>query len=44
MNFCPGYQKFNYWKNPEKTARYDRIINDLCHFYSFIDKNWVNVS
>jgi hypothetical protein len=22
-----------YWKNPEKTARYDRIINELCHFY-----------
>ena len=27
MNFCPGS------KNPEKTARYDRIINELCHFY-----------
>jgi hypothetical protein len=30
-------QKFNYWKNPEKTARYDRIINELCHLQSFID-------
>ena len=29
MNFCPGS------KNAilGKTARYDRIINELCHFY-----------
>ena len=29
MNFCPGS------KNSiiGKTARYDRIINELCHFY-----------
>ena len=29
MNFCPGS------KNSiiAKTARYDRIINELCHFY-----------
>jgi len=29
MNFCPGS------KNSiiGKTARYDRIINGLCHFY-----------
>jgi hypothetical protein len=26
-------QKFNHWKNTEKTGRYDRIINELCHFY-----------
>jgi hypothetical protein len=26
-------QKFNYLKNPVKTGRYDRIINELCHFY-----------
>ena len=33
MNFLSRKQKFNYWKNSEKTARYDRIINKLCHFY-----------
>ena len=27
------FGRLNYWKNPEKTARYDRIINELCHFY-----------
>jgi len=31
--FLSRKQQFNYWKNPEKTARYDRIINELCHFY-----------
>jgi hypothetical protein len=34
-------QKFNYWKNPEKTARYDRIINELCHFYKVSCFLWV---
>jgi hypothetical protein len=29
-------QKFNYWENPEKTARYDRIINELCVVVRFI--------
>ena len=40
MNFCPGS------KNSiiGKTARYDRIINELCHLQSFIEKNRVNVS
>jgi hypothetical protein len=33
MNFLSRKHKFNYWKNPEKTARYDRIISELCHFY-----------
>jgi predicted nucleic acid-binding Zn finger protein len=31
--FLSRKQKFNYWKNPEKIGRYDRIINELCHFY-----------
>jgi hypothetical protein len=29
MNFCPGRKK----SINGKTARYDRIINELCHFY-----------
>jgi len=33
MIFLSRKQKFNYWKNLEKTGRYDRIINELCHFY-----------
>ena len=44
MNFCPGIKNSIIGKKNKKTARYDRIINELCHFYSFIDKNRVNVS
>jgi hypothetical protein len=29
MNFCPGSKN----SINGKTARYDRIINELCHFY-----------
>ena len=29
MNFCPGSKNLI----NGKTARYDRIINELCHFY-----------
>ena len=29
MNFCPGSKN----SINGKTARYDRIINALCHFY-----------
>ena len=29
MNFCPGSKNASLGK----TARYDRIINELCHFY-----------
>ena len=29
MNFCPGSKN----SNNGKTARYDRIIKELCHFY-----------
>ena len=32
MNFCPGING--------KTGRYDRIINELCHFYKVsLNKN-----
>ena len=31
--FLYSKQKFNYWEKPKKTARYDKIINKLCHFY-----------
>ena len=40
MNFCPGSKN----SINGKTPRYDRIINELCHLQSFIDKNQVNVS
>ena len=33
MNFCPGSKKKFIGKTPEKTGRYDRISNELCHFY-----------
>jgi hypothetical protein len=33
MNFCPGSKNSIIGKTPEKTGRYDRIINELCHFY-----------
>ena len=34
MNFCPGSKNSIIGeKKNEKTARYDRIINELCHFY-----------
>jgi hypothetical protein len=33
MNFCPGTKN----SINGKTTRYDRIINELCHIYSFID-------
>ena len=29
MNFCPGSEN----SIIGKTARYDRVINELCHFY-----------
>jgi hypothetical protein len=29
MNCCPGSKN----SNNGKTARYERIINELCHFY-----------
>ena len=32
MNFCPG-SKNSIIQLLAKTARYDRIINELCHFY-----------
>jgi hypothetical protein len=31
--FLSRKQKFNYWNTQDKSARYDRIINELCHFY-----------
>jgi hypothetical protein len=33
MNFCPGNKISIIGKTPRKTGRYDRIINELCHFY-----------
>jgi hypothetical protein len=33
MNFCPRSKNSIIGITPEKTARYDRIINELCHFY-----------
>ena len=33
MNFCPGSKNSIIGKKPEKTAKYDRLINELCHFY-----------
>ena len=33
MNFCPGIKNSIIGKKTKKTARYDRIINELCHFY-----------
>jgi hypothetical protein len=32
MNFCPGSKN----SINGKTARYDRIINELCHFYKVL--------
>jgi hypothetical protein len=29
MNFCPGSKNSIIGKKPEKTGRYDRIINEL---------------
>ena len=33
LNFCPGSTNSIIGKNPENTARCDRIISKLCHFY-----------
>jgi hypothetical protein len=33
MNFCPGSKNSIIGEKNEKTGRYDRIINELCHFY-----------
>jgi hypothetical protein len=38
MNFCPGRKNSIIGKTPEKTGRYDRIINELCHLH----KIWQN--
>ena len=33
MNFCPGSKNSIIGKTLRKLERYDRIINELCHFY-----------
>jgi hypothetical protein len=33
MNFSPGSKNSIVGEKKQKTSRYDRIINELCHFY-----------
>jgi hypothetical protein len=45
MNFCPGSKNSIIGKTQRKPTRYDRIINELCHFYKVsLIKTGVNVS